>query len=70
MDFSSCEGCSLSKVVSHVGLPAVGNPQSEFFVISDRPGYKEDNLGVSFSGRPGQFLVLSNLPNQMLSSRQ
>src|ERR1035437_3167344 len=57
MDFSSCEGCSLSKIVSHVGLPAVGNSKSELFIIADRPGYTEENLGVSFSGKLGQFLA-------------
>lgn len=56
MDFSSCKGCSLSGIVNYVGLPAIGNPDSGLFIVADRPGYKEDNLGVSFSGKPGQFL--------------
>lgn len=57
MDFSSCKGCSLSEVVNHVGLPAIGDPKSGFFVVMDRPGFKEDNLGVPFSGQPGQFMT-------------
>ena len=56
MDFNACTACSLSSEVKYVGLPAVGNPQSGLFIIADRPTYKEDDLGVSFSGQAGQFL--------------
>ena len=57
MDFSSCTACPLSEKVNHVGLPGTGNPESGLWIILDRPGYKEDNIGVSFSGTAGQFLA-------------
>lgn len=56
MDFSSCKACSLHSQVNTVGLPGVGNPDSGLFIVMDRPGFKEDNIGVSFSGNPGQLL--------------
>lgn len=52
---SACQRCSL-----HTGrtrtVPGAGNPNAEIMFIGEAPGQREDDLGIPFVGRSGEYL--------------
>lgn len=52
---SACQRCSL-----HTGrtqtVPGAGNPNAEIMFIGEAPGQREDELGIPFVGRSGEYL--------------
>lgn len=51
----ACKECSLCQTRQHVVF-GVGNPQAEILLVGEGPGANEDEQGVPFVGRAGQFL--------------
>lgn len=51
----ACKECSLCQTRQHVVF-GVGNPQAEVLLVGEGPGANEDEQGVPFVGRAGQFL--------------
>ena len=52
---SACQRCNL-----HTGrtqtVPGAGNPNAEIMFIGEAPGQREDELGIPFVGRSGEYL--------------
>ena len=60
-EIASCFDCPLSKTRTNT-VPGEGDPNAEIMFIGEAPGQTEDQLGIPFCGRAGEFL------NQMLST--
>ena len=50
-----CHECALCQTRKHVVF-GVGNPQAEILLVGEGPGANEDEQGIPFVGRAGQFL--------------
>ena len=50
-----CKECALCQTRQHVVF-GVGNPQAEILLVGEGPGANEDEQGIPFVGRAGQFL--------------
>ena len=50
-----CKECSLCQARKNVVF-GVGNPQAEIMMVGEGPGANEDEQGIPFVGRAGQFL--------------
>ena len=50
-----CRECSLCQTRKNVVF-GVGNPQAEIMFVGEGPGANEDEQGIPFVGRAGQFL--------------
>lgn len=53
---ADCTLCKLHKTAEHVCLLGSGPRRSEIMVIGEAPGKREDESGVAFVGRSGQYL--------------
>ncbi|MBD5160685.1 MAG: uracil-DNA glycosylase [Oscillibacter sp.] len=51
----SCRECALCQTRKNVVF-GVGNPQAEIMLVGEGPGANEDEQGIPFVGRAGQFL--------------
>ena len=54
-EVQQCHGCVLCEKRKQVVF-GVGNPQAEIMLIGEAPGATEDEQGIPFVGRAGQFL--------------
>ena len=52
---SQCRECALCQTRKNVVF-GVGNPQAEIMLVGEGPGANEDEQGVPFVGKAGQFL--------------
>ena len=52
---TACEKCEL-KFSRKNAVPGAGNPQTEILFIGEGPGFHENEQGLPFVGRSGQFL--------------
>lgn len=52
---SHCRECALCQTRKNVVF-GVGNPQAEIMLVGEGPGANEDEQGVPFVGKAGQFL--------------
>lgn len=50
-----CKECALCQTRKNVVF-GVGNPQAEIMLVGEGPGANEDEQGIPFVGRAGQFL--------------
>ncbi len=57
----ACQACVLAKTRTHVVF-GTGNPQADWMIVGEAPGFHEDQQGEPFVGRAGQLL------NAMLAS--
>ena len=53
---SNCKNCSLCKIRTNT-VPGQGNNTPEIMFIGEAPGAKEDEQGIPFVGRSGNFLT-------------
>ena len=51
----NCRECALCQTRQNVVF-GVGNPQAEIMLVGEGPGANEDEQGIPFVGRAGQFL--------------
>ncbi len=51
----NCHECALCQTRQNVVF-GVGNPQAEILLVGEGPGANEDEQGIPFVGRAGQFL--------------
>lgn len=51
----NCTECALCQTRQHVVF-GVGNPQAEIMLVGEGPGANEDQQGIPFVGKAGQFL--------------
>lgn len=51
----ACRECALCQTRKHVVF-GVGNPRAEILLVGEGPGANEDEQGIPFVGRAGQFL--------------
>ena len=51
----ACHDCALCQTTKHVVF-GVGNPQAEIMLVGEGPGANEDEQGIPFVGKAGQFL--------------
>ncbi len=51
----SCTLCDLYKGTTH-GVPGAGDPNAEILFIGEGPGFYEDQKGLPFVGRSGDYL--------------
>lgn len=58
----ACQACALAKTRTHVVF-GTGNPQAEWMIIGEAPGFYEDQQGEPFVGKAGQLL------NAMIASQ-
>ena len=56
VQISNCKKCSLFSTRTHT-VPGQGNNSPEIMFIGEAPGAKEDELGIPFVGRSGNFLT-------------
>lgn len=54
-NISVCQKCPLYKDTTN-SVPGDGDPESGIMLIGEAPGYYEDQQGLPFVGRSGQFL--------------
>lgn len=54
-EVQQCHGCVLCEKRKHVVF-GTGNPEAEIMLIGEAPGASEDEQGIPFVGRAGQFL--------------
>ena len=54
-DCSQCRACSLCETRKHVVFDA-GSRTAEIMLVGERPGATEDEQGIPFVGKAGQFL--------------
>ena len=52
----TCTKCDLHHGRTHA-VPGAGNPNAEIMFIGEGPGYHEDQQGLPFVGRSGDYLV-------------
>ena len=52
---SQCRECALCQTRKNVVF-GVGNPQAEIMLVGEGPGANEDEQGIPFVGKAGQFL--------------
>ena len=52
---SHCRECALCQTCKNVVF-GVGNPQAEIMLVGEGPGANEDEQGIPFVGKAGQFL--------------
>ena len=52
---ANCKECSLCEKRKNVVF-GVGNPQAEIMMVGEGPGANEDEQGIPFVGKAGQFL--------------
>lgn len=52
---SHCRECALCQTRKNVVF-GVGNPQAEIMLVGEGPGANEDEQGIPFVGKAGQFL--------------
>lgn len=50
-----CRECALCQTRKNVVF-GVGNPQAEIMLVGEGPGANEDEQGIPFVGKAGQFL--------------
>lgn len=50
-----CTNCALHEGRTHT-VPGAGNPDAEILFIGEAPGYHEDQQGLPFVGKSGQYL--------------
>lgn len=53
----NCEACGLCNFANMVAAPGKGNPNSEFFIIMDRPNFTEDERQTAFSGQSSRLFI-------------
>lgn len=51
-----CTKCDLHRGRTHA-VPGAGNPNAEIMFVGEGPGYHEDQQGLPFVGRSGDYLV-------------
>jgi len=54
-EIRACELCALHQSRSRA-VPGYGNPDAEILFIGEAPGFHEDQQGLPFVGRSGQYL--------------
>ncbi|MFZ4825967.1 MAG: uracil-DNA glycosylase [Phototrophicaceae bacterium] len=52
---SACQRCSLHSGRTRT-VPGAGNPHAEIMFIGEAPGQREDEQGIPFVGRSGEYL--------------
>lgn len=62
-----CKNCTLDTLgtLQHPKMPPTGSDTPLIYILGETPGQQEDETGVQFSGRSGQFLR-KFLPSEML----
>lgn len=54
---SRCRGCELYKEANYPRMKGHGNKRSSIMIVGEAPGFYEDEQGIPFVGKAGQFLT-------------